>query len=156
LASWPGIAENAAKTKLSVPFYKQEYNGKFQGLVVQNVGGSAATYDVTMTVIDGAQVGISTGTQFEFTHTDSVPDGGAKTFVMPCYGTTGNLTPVTGDYTTLCDVPNLDGSNVAVVVESSGNIVAVVTEEKGWWIPAAQVGDGHSEDAGMYIGIPLD
>ena len=156
LASWPGIAENAAKTKLSVPFYKQEYNGKFQGLVVQNVGASGATYEVTMTVIDGAQVGISTGSEFVFSNTDTVPAGGAKTFVMPCYGTTSNLTPVSGDYTQLCDVANLDGSNVAVVVESPGNIVAVVTEEKGWWIPAAQVGDGHSEDAGMYIGIPLD
>ena len=64
--------------------------------------------------------------------------------------------PVTGDYHDLCDVASLDGTNVALVVESAEPIVGVVTEEKGWWISASQVGDGHSEDAGMYIGIPLD
>jgi hypothetical protein len=158
LASWPGIPANAAKTKISVPFYKQLYNGKFQGLVVQNVGASAATYELTMTVIGKAPAssGPAVGSVFKFTHTDSVAGDGAKTFVMPCNGTTSNLTPISGDYTQLCNEAAGSGTNVAVVVESTGNIVGVVTEERYWNTPVAQVGDGHSEDAGMYTAIPLD
>ena len=75
---------------------------------------------------------------------------------MPCNGTTSNLTPVSGDYTQLCNEAAGSGTNVAVVVESTGNIVGVVTEERYWNTPVAQVGDGHSEDAGMYTAIPLD
>lgn len=155
LASWPGIPDNAAATKLSVPFYKQEYNGKFQGLVVQNVGNSSAVFTVTMTVIDSQVTGVAADAVYVFTHTDSKGSGAAKTFVMPCNDVTSNLVSITGDYHDLCDVAGLDGTNVAVVVESSEPIVGVVTEEKGWWIGASQVGDGHGEDAGMYVGIPL-
>lgn len=157
LASWPGVPDNAARTRLSVPFYKQEYNGKFQGMVVQNVGSSNAVFTVTMTVIDPQVSGVSVGDEYQFTHTDAKGTGAAKTFVMPCNDITSDLTQIgANDYHDLCDVTNLDGSNVSVVVESSQPIVSVVTEEKGWWIAASQVGDGHSEDAGMYVGIPLD
>jgi hypothetical protein len=156
LASWAGIPDNAAKTKLSAPFYKQEWVGKFQGLVVQNVGQSSTTFTVTMTVIDSQVSGISSGDEYKFTHTDAQARGEAKTFVMPCNDVTDNLKSISGDYHDLCDVSNLDGTNVAVVVESPEPIVGVVTEEKGWWIDASQVGDGHSEDAGMYTAIPLD
>jgi hypothetical protein len=157
LGSWPGIPDNAAKTRLSVPFYKQEYNGKFQGMVVQNVGSSSAVFTVTMTVIDPQVSGVSVGDEYQFTHTDAKGVGAAKAFVMPCNDITTDLSQIgTNDYHDLCDVPGLDGSNVSVIVESSQPIVSVITEEKGWWIAASQVGDGHSEDAGMYVGIPLD
>jgi hypothetical protein len=157
LGSWPGIPDNAAKTRLSVPFYKQEYNGKFQGMVVQNVGSSSAVFTVTMTVVDPQVSGVSEGDEYKFTHTDAKGVGAAKTFVMPCNDITSDLTQIgANDYHDLCDVATLDGSNVSVIVESEQPIVSVVTEEKGWWIDAGQVGDGHSEDAGMYVGIPLD
>ena len=158
LASWKGIPNNATQRKLSAPFYKQEWQGKFQGLVVQNVGQGSATFTVKITVIDSEISGVNAGDVFEFTHTDSKGPGEAKTFVMPCSDVPSNLTAITGDYHNLCDLTPgaLKGTNVAVVVESTEPIVGVVTEEKGWWISASLVGDGHSEDAGMYTAVPLD
>jgi hypothetical protein len=160
LASWSAIADSAGSTSISVPFYKQEWVGKFQGLVVQNVGGSADTFELTMTVINSGITGVDAGDVYVFTHSDTVAGGAAKTFVMPCMDVPTNLVAVTGDYHDLCNDLNTPtaGTNVAVVVESAGGapIVGVVTEEKGWWVSAGNVGDGHSEDAGMYTAVSLD
>jgi hypothetical protein len=156
-ASWAAIPDSAAKTSISVPFYKEDYNGKFQGLVVQNVGTSNATFTLTLTVIGSQITGVDTGDVYQFTHTDAKGAGAAKTFVMPCDDITPNLTQIgTADYHDLCDVAGSRGTNVAVIVESPQPIVGVVAEEKGWWEAASSVGDGHSEDASMYTAIPLD
>jgi hypothetical protein len=158
LASWAAIPNSAATNRISIPFYKQEYAGKFQGLVVQNVSPSAATYTVTVSVVGSFYSAVNPGDVYQFTHTDSVASGGAKTFVMPCMDVATNLSSVSGDYHDLCNslTSPTQGTNAAIVVESAGNIVGVVTEEKGWWKPASAVGDGHSEDAGMYTAIPLN
>jgi hypothetical protein len=159
LASYSGIPNSAASThRIGIPFYKQAWVGKFQGVVVQNVSPSATTYTVTMSVVGSFLSGVAPGDVYQFTHTDTVPSGAAKTFVMPCMDVPTNLTPISGDYHDLCDslINPTDGTNVAVIIESAGNIVGVVTEEKGWWVPADSVGDGHSEDAGMYAAFSLD
>lgn len=155
LASWPGIPDNAAATSVSVPFYKQDWKSKIQGMVVQNVGSSDATFTLTFTVID-ADMATTPDDVYVFTHSDPIAGGAAKTFVMPCTDVPTNLVAVTGDYHELCDHPNRRGSYAAVIVESAQPIVAVVTEEKHWDIPASQSGDGHSEDAGMYTAVSLD
>lgn len=160
-ASWPAIPDNRASTRISVPFYKQEWNGKFQGIVVQNVGGGNATYNLTFTTIGAQNTGVTAGDVVKITHTDQVLAGGAKTFVMPCApGNTSNLSNLTGDdadIAAMCGGATTfkTGSYAAVVIESNEPIVAVVAEEKGWWAAASQVGDGHSEDASIFTAIPL-
>lgn len=108
------VASGNATTKILAPLVKENFNGKTTGIQVQNVGSSPTTVTLVYKTDTGATV--------QFTHSDAIAVGSAKTFYRVANGGTLNLTPISGS------IPSLNGRNNGVTITSSQNIVAIVNE----------------------------
>jgi hypothetical protein len=126
------IAAGNATTKILAPLVKENFNGKTTGVQVQNVGSSPATVTLVYKTDLGATV--------QFTHSDAIAVGSAKTFYWIANGGTTNLTPISGSLSTL------NGRNNGVTITSSQNIVAIVNE-------SVAPGSAKSQDNSNYEGF---
>jgi hypothetical protein len=163
-ALYSAMPKRSAANRFSAPAYKEQYNGKFHGVVTMNVGDSAAVFTATLTVV-GRGVGytgvMNAGDSVRIKTSSPVPPGGSVTFFMVCQDYFNQFTDLTGDthqMADLCSGPAgapTGGVNTGLIVESSQPIVVLANEEVLWYVNPANVGDGYGEDASNYEGFPL-
>jgi hypothetical protein len=159
------IPDSAKANSLSFPTHKMQYNGKFHGATVQNVGIASTYFTATLSVVGkaGSPVpGVAGGDEVTFVTTSTVPAGGAVVYYMVCKDYEGLFVDmVTGDDADLADLCTGAGSptggvNTAMVIEADQPIVGITNEELLWYVNPASAGDGYGEDASSFEAFPLD
>lgn len=165
-ATYSAMPASAASTRVSLPSYKEQYNGKFHGAVVMNAGTGAADFTATITLVgtSGGYTGpMSAGDTVKLEYDASVPVGGSAVFFMTCADFFGQYSDLGGDTHQMADLCSgsmsggpAKGSNTAMVVESNEPVVVLANEELLWYVSPSSAGDGHGEDASNYEGFKLD
>ena len=146
-------------TSIAIPFYKEQYRGKFHGVVVQNVGTAADYVNATITVIDSLHAGIADGQVVKVRSAVPVQPGGSVVLYMTCQYSADWVDQAGDDKQKddLCSAgsnPTL-GTNNSVLLESTQPLVALANEELLWYVNRASVADAHGEDASSFEGFPL-
>ena len=163
-ATYSAIPAKSAARRVSLPVYKEQYNGKFHGAVVMNVGSDPAVYTATLTVVgrgSGYTGPVNVGNTVRIKSTSPIPAGGSLTFFMTCKDYYNQFDDLAGDTHQMADLCSGSGNptggvNTAFIVESNQPIVVWANEELLWYENPAIRGDGQGEDASNYEGFPLD
>jgi len=160
LATYTSVSSADVATKISAPYYTENWDGKFGAFVVQNVSSSVANITVKIYVIDAdSGLGASAGDTVWFTN--SIPANENTPYLMSCFmgawnGWTDVVGPDTKQMADLCDgYPPTKGIIGSVIIESDQDINVLASEEVGWWTDDASTGDGYGVDGSNYVGLPL-
>ena len=145
-ATYSAIPAAGTAKSVSVPSYKEEWNGRYMGVVVMNVGNSPATIDAT---VKAAQ---SAGTLPEedlVVQATNIAPGAATTFFLlsqnQAQSIYDEISGVSGDYTAFAN------SNGSMSVSSNQSVAILVNQENSYLNPPAV-----PLDAANYEGFPLD
>jgi len=163
-ATYGGIPAHAAAYRVSVPSYKEQYNGKFHGAIIMNVGTEQAIITATLTVVgrgSGYTGPLIAGNTVKIRTTSPVLPGTSVVLFMSCKDYYNQWDDLTGDTHQMADLCSgvgnpTGGVNTALIVESNQPIVVLANEELLWYEDPARRGDGQGEDASNYEGFPLD
>jgi hypothetical protein len=161
-ATYSAFPSSTASTKVSLPKYKEQWNGKFHGATVYNTSNNIANVTAKITVV-GAKSGLGASAGDTVWIQTTIPANGSVDFLMSCFlGAARGWTDVTDGSDTknmvdLCNGSNPTlGTNNAMIIESNQLIVVLANEELAWWVSESSVGDGQGEDASNYEGFPLE
>ncbi len=159
LATYSAMPNSAGSIEVSIPAYKEAYNGKFHGLVAQNIGTAPTDIVANITTIDSKHAGITNGQLVKIETVDQVAPGESVVLYMACQYSTAWL-DLGGDDAqkdNLCSAgsnPAL-GVNTSVLLQAGQPLVVLANEELLWYVNPLNVADGHGEDASNYEGFPL-
>lgn len=162
-ATYFGMPASMAANKVSLPSYKEQYNGKFHGAIIMNVGDQPAVITATLTVVGrGSRYTgpMNTGDTVKIKTRSPVAPGASVVLFMACKDYYNQWIDLDGDTHQKADLcsgfPNPTGGvNTALIVESDQPIVVLANEELLWYENPATRGDGQGEDASNYEGFPL-
>ncbi len=144
-ATYSAIPDSAKSTMVSIPAYKEHWYGRYHGVVVMNVGTSAANYTVTVNNIDVTPPHSVPGAPLVVT-TSGVDENQANTFLLLSVDPAmSNATVSSGTYT------EFDKTNNSMVVESTQPIVVLINEEDTWMGAYGPPG----LDASNFEGFPI-
>lgn len=166
-ATYSAMPASAGANSVSLPSYKEQYNGKFHGAIVMNIGDVPADFEATLTLVgtSGGYTGpMSPGDTVNMEYYKQVPPGGSAVFFMTCRDYFNEYNDLSGDTHNMADLcsgthasgqgPD-KGSNTAMIVNSTQPIVVLANEELLWYVSPTSAGDGYGEDASSYEGFPL-
>jgi hypothetical protein len=142
-ATYSAIPDSAKSNKVSVPGYKEHWQGRYHGVVVMNVGPSAANYTVT---IDNVNYTTSPPSAPLVASTSGVAANQANTFLLLSVDLGySNATLVSGTPS------QFDQTNNSMVVESNQPVVVLANEGDTWMSAYGPPG----LDASNYEGFPI-
>jgi hypothetical protein len=147
-ATYSAVPDKEAKTSVSVPAYKEEWQGRYMGVTVMNVGTGAATVDATVKNV-GVEQGATEPTADLVAQKTGLAEGAATTFFLLTQDqaqTYEGITIVSGN------VAEFANTNNSMSISSGGQRLAVIVNQENSYLnpPSTLL------DAANYEGFPLD
>jgi hypothetical protein len=146
LATYSAVPDGGTAMNVSVPSYKEEWVGRYMGVVVMNVGTAAATIDATV-IASAVEVG-SLPTANLVVRASNIAPGAATTFFLLSKDQAQSIYPEIS--TVSGTIGEFVNSNCAMSVASDQPVAILVNQENSYLAgPAVPL------DAANYEGFPL-